>query len=116
MKLLSGQLWKWYTINQFLSVQFLCERNSRIYCHCQYIFLKKDTKVNVNIHVYKERNCHYGNTQWISRRHHRNDAFRLHVTALFTYVNDDVIVLFTSIKNVIMATLSEFPVVIITHR
>ena len=80
--------------------------------------LNKDTKINV--HVYKERNCHHCNTQRISRHHHlsyvRNDAFRIHVTALFTYVNDDVTVLFTSIKNVIMATLSEFPVVIITDH
>jgi hypothetical protein len=46
----------------------------------------------------------------------RNDPFRIHVTALFTYVNDDVTVLFTSIKNVIEASLREFPVVIITNR
>ena len=46
----------------------------------------------------------------------RNDPFRIHVTALFTYVNDDVTVLFTSIKNVTMATLSEIPLVIITDR
>ena len=46
----------------------------------------------------------------------RNHPFRIHVTALFTYINDDVTVLFTSIKNVIMVTLSQIPVVIITDR
>ena len=31
---------------------------------------KERQKINVNVHVYKERNCHNGNTQWLSRRHH----------------------------------------------
>ena len=45
---------------------------------------------------------------------HTHARAHIHVTALFTYVNDDVTELFTSIKYVIMATLREFPVVIIT--
>ena len=57
--------------------------------------LKKDTKINVNVHVLKERNCHHGNTQWISRRHHNRslEVFRPLAdrrTHVLTYADDNV--------------------------